>query len=644
MPDWTYQTVFRPILFSLNPEKARGIALGSMGRLSRLPLGRRVIRFMGHMQPDFRLAIERNGFRFSSRVGLGCTFDPKLLATPALSEFGFGFLEIGPIVSDADATAGRVHVDAADETIRFERPLAALTASDAKSRLERNGRIEVPILARIEPCSSDEASTMLDVLGPHVDGFVVPLDYLDAVRPMIGKVAEKHPLVLMSINADDWQDEARKTQCSEAVRDGSVTGIIVGESRADDSSGEIGKPGFDAAVETVRSVRAEIGPEAIVVGSVGVHSPADALDYTDAGADLIQADSGLVFAGPGLPKRINEAILYRLLNTESQPEVPTRIGNQSWFWAMLMGLSMFVGGLMAMIVATTRVVLPYDESMVGLTRVQLAEINDRLLSFMTHDRVTLSGTMLAVGILYVTMAWWGIRRGVHWAQLSVIFSALAGFFSFFSFLGFGYFDPFHAFVTAILFQFLLLTIHSRMPARSAMEAPDLWNDRRWKANQWGQLLFVIHGAVLIVAGTVISTVGMTTVFVPADLEFMRTTVAELTGAHPQLVPLIAHDRATFGGMLIACGVATLLPAIWGFRRGQFWLWWALMLAGNVAYVPTILVHWIVGYDSLHHLLPAYGGLAWLWAGGLASYSYLAGTDQKLETEWAKRLTELKQKG
>jgi dihydroorotate dehydrogenase len=316
----------------------------------------------------------------------------------------------------------------------------------------------------------------------------------------------------------------------------------------------------------------------------------------------------------------------------------TRVGNEPWFWVMLMGLSMLVGGLMAMAVATTRVVLPYDESMAGLTREQLLEVNDRLLLFMAHDRVTLAGTMLAVGILYSTMAWWGIRRGVHWAHVSVIVSALAGFFSFFSFLSFGYFDPFHAFVTAILFQFLLLTIHARLPQRHRVETPDLWNDWRWKANQWGQLLFVIHGAVLITAGVVISIVGMTTVFVPEDLEFMRTTAADLVEAHPQLVPLVAHDRATFGGMLIACGVATMLPALWGFRRGQAWLWWALMLAGNIAYVSTFLVHWGVGYHSLKHLLPVYGGLGGLWAGGIASYWFLVARDRRLELEWTHRLS------
>lgn len=109
---------------------------------------------------------------------------------------------------------------------------------------------------------------------------------------------------------------------------------------------------------------------------------------------------------------------------------------------------------------------------------------------------------------------------------------------------------------------------------------------------------------------------------------MHTSADHLTAAHPQLVPLVAHDRATFGGMLIACGVCVLLASLWGFRRGQAWLWWSLMTAGGIAYVATILVHWHVGYTSLKHLLPAFGGLGLLIAGGLLSYPHLGGARQR----------------
>jgi hypothetical protein len=136
------------------------------------------------------------------------------------------------------------------------------------------------------------------------------------------------------------------------------------------------------------------------------------------------------------------------------------------------------------------------------------------------------------------------------------------------------------------------------------------------------LTFIVHGAVLVVAGCVISAIGISSVFVPEDLEFMHTTAEHLFDAHPQLVPLVAHDRATFGGMLIACGVCVLLSSLWGFRRGHAWQWWSLVIAGSVAYMATILVHWHVGYSTLKHLLPAYGGLAMIVVGGALSWQHL----------------------
>lgn len=642
MPDWTYQTVFRAPLLGIDPGRGRDIALGCMGLLSRLPFGRRVIQLMGHMHPDPRLAMERNGITFSSQVGLGCGLDPHMLATPAFAEFGLGFLEIGPVVMRAVQSRGEMKLDTAAASLRLENPRATISLLDAEAKLLRDGPLGVPLFARTEPASIAEAKEMVERLEQQVQGFVVPVQCLSDVLAALELRDEPchrvRPL-LVAIDVRSWSDESHRQRCVAGIREGRIAGVVVSATVEDDQAVILGKPGFADSLRTVQQVRGELGPQPIVIGALGVHSPSDTLDYLEAGADLVQIDSGLMFAGPGLAKRINAALLYRRLMTEAgEPALPARLGSESWFWALLMGLSMFIGGVMAMIIATTRVVMPYDEAMAGLTRVQLMEVNQRLLPFMTHDRVTLAGTMLAVGILYTTLAWWGLRRGVHWAYVSIALSAFAGFLSFFSFLGFGYFDPLHAFVTAILFQFLVLTVHSGLPRRERMEAPELWNDWRWKANQWGQLLFVIHGAVLIVAGIVISIVGMTSVFVHEDLEFMRVAAADLVSAHPRLVPLVAHDRATFGGMLISCGAVTLLPAVWGFQRGQAWLWWALMLSGSVAYCSTILVHWCVGYDSLMHLLPAYVGLEWLWGGGIASYWFLVKRDPRLETEWKLRLS------
>ena len=139
---------------------------------------------------------------------------------------------------------------------------------------------------------------------------------------------------------------------------------------------------------------------------------------------------------------------------------------------------------------------------------------------------------------------------------------------------------------------------------------------------WGQLLMVIHGAAILTAGVVISSFGVTTVFVHDDLEFMQTTRAALVEANSRLVPLVAHDRASLGGMLMSTGATVLLTSLWGWQRGRRWLWYALAGSGTVAYVTTIAVHWSVGYTSLMHLLPPYGGLLLLWLALLLAKEWL----------------------
>ena len=276
-----------------------------------------------------------------------------------------------------------------------------------------------------------------------------------------------------------------------------------------------------------------------ILASAGIHEPQDALDAIAAGADLVAIDSGLVFGGPGLPKRVNEHFLPRRDAREPVPggtsggssgRAKPRPAEMSWLWTLLMGIGMLAGSVLAFAIATTRVVLPYDEQFVGLTRHELHAINRHLLAFLTHDRVTLAGAMTSIGVLYAGLSWFGSRRGRHWAQVAIVASAFAGFASFFLFLGFGYFDPFHAFVTAILFQLLLLGVHGRLGAPSGMPPPMLVEDRGWRLGLWGQLGLVVQGVGFIGAGLIISAIGATHVFVHEDLAFLDTTAQALAAA------------------------------------------------------------------------------------------------------------------
>lgn len=136
-------------------------------------------------------------------------------------------------------------------------------------------------------------------------------------------------------------------------------------------------------------------------------------------------------------------------------------------------------------------------------------------------------------------------------------------------------------------------------------------------------MFVIHGAALILAGTVILTYGISVVFVPQDIAFIGMDAQSLELFDAQLKALIAHDRATFGGMLVSAGLALLLTSLWGYRRGQSWLWWVYLVVISEPYLQTLWIHHSIGYRDHFHLAPVYIGLILLVAGLACSRDYLS---------------------
>ena len=123
-------------------------------------------------------------------------------------------------------------------------------------------------------------------------------------------------------------------------------------------------------------------------------------------------------------------------------------------------------------------------------------------------------------------------------------------------------------------------------------------------------------ACIALGGLVISIIGATSVFVPQDLTFMNITVAELNAINPRLVPLIAHDRAGFGGGVCCCGV-TMFLCLW-CGSWQKSLWEAVAIAGTFGFATAVFIHPVVGYNDTVHLAPAVFGLTMFVAGILLS--------------------------
>ena len=583
MPDWSYRTVLRPLLLRLPAERARRIAVGSLALIGRSAVGKAFIDFLGHMRADPRLVRTHGDHTFPSPVGIGALLDPSGAALGALARFGCGFLEIGPIAGESREGADWT-VSIAGRKIARAGPEPTVSIADALVHLDARPEHTVPVFARLADGTDEMLVRFAGQIAGHVEGIVLPRG-----GSLIGKIRAVFQKMILVVVPTGFSGFA-ELEASDGV-------WIVGET--------------EQTVRTVARARAALTDKIIVAG--GAIDPAEARAFLEAGATLTSVDAGLALSGPGLVKRINEALLSEL------PPLPLELltldaSRRPWFWALMIGLAMIAGGVVAAILATTRVVLPYDEALCGISRGAFVAINPKLLPFMAHDRMSLAATMLSIGVLYSAIAWNAIRRGAHWAKSAILFSAMSGFFSFFLFLGFGYFDPFHAFITAILFQFVVLTLFAPLGPAHPPAVADWRETAAWRRGQWGQLLFIGLGVGLVSAGIVISIVGCTKVLVGTDLEFLQSTAARLLVANDRLMPLIAHDRASLGGMLISNGIVIWLAAQWGIRAGERWLWRALALAGNVAFAVAIGVHLAVGYMDWLHFAPAVAGWClWLLA-------------------------------
>lgn len=287
------------------------------------------------------------------------------------------------------------------------------------------------------------------------------------------------------------------------------------------------------------------------------------------------------------------------------------------------GLSLVLSGAFALFLSATGHFLPHDIQFLGMTADELCAVRQcRVVHFMFHDRVAFGGALVSIGALYMWLAEFPLRRGEAWAWWLLVLTGGVGFGSFLAYLGYGYLDTWHGVATLTLLPVFvggLARSHAtlrgergvRTLLRPSVKVP--WGSRYGL----GRLCLLGVGAGMIAGGLTILTVGATRVFVPQDLQFMGVTADELRAVNTRLVPLIAHDRAGFGGGICACGLAVLF-SVWCGEASRG-LWQVLCFAGAVGFATAIGVHPAVGYNNVTHLAPAILGALVFLAGLVLAY-------------------------
>ncbi|SEB94376.1 hypothetical protein [Paenibacillus sp. GP183] len=407
MPDWSYQTIFRPLLFRLSGRAARDFTLFAMGAVSKLPGGSLLIRTLGHMESYPGLKSSLSGIAVKYSVGVSGSLDIHGFAPRAVSQFGLGFMEVGPITLEPIVCDKAIQKDVKREAIWYPERYTNDGVHAIARRLAQRADYPLPLMVRTRhlPGSSPieaaaQQQEMLAMLLPYASGLY--LDVLDSAW-------ELHEAVICG---EEIMHAARALQpelpiffyipldCPQPVLQelmiklnfSMLQGLVIGEAMHTEQGDEIGKAGKAPSLMLLSLIKDSPRFEGKLIVTAGIHEPLDALELMRAGADYVQLHSGLVFSGPGLPKRINEAILHERIQAledrdlSGRPELPKQLSFWgSWGWMYILGLSMIFGGILALIVAATSVVLPYDIEFLGIGSAIINSMNNKLLPFMSRS-------------------------------------------------------------------------------------------------------------------------------------------------------------------------------------------------------------------------------------------------------------------
>jgi dihydroorotate dehydrogenase len=649
MPDWTYHPFLKPLLFRMPAEDGRRLTLAALRIQGSTAPGRWLFRLFGHVHPPETVATSAFGLRFASPVGLGPGIDTDGAAAAVLQYLGFGFLTAGPAGATPEprrfATEPRRIEDVL--TIAASDEAAAPAVGTLAARLRETAALAVPVGVALRGADLVASARQASGGGPRYLMLPARCAADDTVLAEL-RAATALPLLLRVPPdlAEDALDELA-ARATAARLDGFVA--VAGVPTTLLPGGTLHGPLLRASALRATRRLSGAAPALPVVAAAGVASPDDALELADAGARLFELYDGLVYAGPGLPGRIVAALDQRARQARagvpprpagataappasataappalagtpaipaSAPPPPSSLGAAL---VAFTGFALIAGGLLALALAATRGVLPPDERYLGLTFAQLCAYDDcRVAHFMVHDRFSFAGALVATGLMYQWLGRVPLRRGEPWAFWTLALSGAVGFASFLTYVR-TYFDPWHAAGTLALLPCFTLGLAlcwrrlapPRGPRTLFVPAARAW---RWSPAARGRIALTFAAAGMILGGATIMVVGTTTVFVPQDLAFLGLTRAHLDAISPRLVPLIAHDRAGFGGALCSAGLAVLASVWCGARPGEPGLWRALLAAGLAGFATAIGIHPLIGYTTFSHLLPAYAGALAFLAG------------------------------
>ena len=338
-----YRYLIKPILFLVDPEKIHYIVFSLIRWIHKIPGLSFLIKALYQVHHP-KLEKELCGIKFKNPVGLAAGFDKDAKLYHELSNFGFGFVEIGTLTPKPQSGNPKKRLFRLPEDNGLINRMGFNNdgVEAVIQRLKKNKNI---ILGgnigknKITPNEKavEDYSYCFKALYPFVDYFAVNVSSPNT--PNLRKLQEKKELTdllcsLQELNqttkkpksillkiAPDLTDE-QLLNIIDIVKKTKIAGIIatntstnrkgLQSNKSKESGGLSGRPLSSRSTEVIRFLSEKSQKAFPIIGVGGIHGPEDAIEKLNAGADLVQLYTGFVYEGPGLVKRINKALINKL--------------------------------------------------------------------------------------------------------------------------------------------------------------------------------------------------------------------------------------------------------------------------------------------------------------------------------------------
>jgi len=326
----------RPFLFGLDPETAHDLTLAALARLQNTP-GTGLWQ-----QPRVSDPVTVAGLVFPNRVGLAAGLDKNGRCIDGLGAMGFGFIEVGTVTPKAQPGNPRPRIfrlpqaQALINRLGFNNGgLLAFVANVQRAHSFRRAggivglNIGKNAATPIERAADDYLACLQGVY-PHADYVTVNISSPNtknlralqadaALDALLGALQQRRQQlqqttgrrVPMFVKIAPDLDAEQVDSIAETLRRQRIDGVIAtnttlernavqGLPHAEEAGGLSGAPVLQASNRVIRQLRAALGPGYPIIGVGGVMSAEDARSKLDAGADLVQLYTGLIYQGPPL--------------------------------------------------------------------------------------------------------------------------------------------------------------------------------------------------------------------------------------------------------------------------------------------------------------------------------------------------------